>query len=152
MDDHETPDVSDVHTPGVTHEMSDVNARGVAWFALGLFLLIAVVCGLMWLMFRYFERSERTAEPPPASRVAPEGPRLPPEPRLQGVPGHETGPQEDLEAMRRTEEEVLATYGWVDQNQGRVRIPIERAKRLILERGLPKTADRPPQPATQPAP
>jgi hypothetical protein len=32
---------------------------------------------------------------------------------------------------------MLTTYGWMDQNAGVVRLPIERAKELILERGLP---------------
>ena len=32
---------------------------------------------------------------------------------------------------------MLTTYGWVDKNAGTVRIPIDRAKELLLERGLP---------------
>ena len=34
------------------------------------------------------------------------------------------------------------TYGWVDKNAGVVRMPIDRAKRLLLERGLPGAAGR----------
>ncbi len=39
--------------------------------------------------------------------------------------------------FRAQEHEVLTTYGWMDKNAGVVRIPIERAKDLLIERGLP---------------
>jgi hypothetical protein len=42
-----------------------------------------------------------------------------------------------LDKVRLKEEETLATYGWVDQKAGVVRIPIERAMDLIAQRGLP---------------
>ena len=38
---------------------------------------------------------------------------------------------------RANEASSLAAYGWVDRGAGRVRIPIDRAKTLLLERGLP---------------
>jgi hypothetical protein len=30
------------------------------------------------------------------------------------------------------------TYGWIDRNGGVVRLPIDRAMDLVLERGLPQ--------------
>jgi hypothetical protein len=56
---------------------------------------------------------------------------LPPEPRLQ------INPAEDLKAMRRDEEAILNSSGRVDRVQGIVRIPIERAIDLTVQRGLP---------------
>jgi hypothetical protein len=44
---------------------------------------------------------------------------------------------QNLGALRAHENEVLTTYGWVDQNAGTLRIPIERAKELLIQRGLP---------------
>jgi hypothetical protein len=44
---------------------------------------------------------------------------------------------QNLDKYRAHEREMLTTYGWVDQNQGVVRIPIDRAKTLLIERGLP---------------
>jgi len=35
------------------------------------------------------------------------------------------------------EDQKLATYDWVDQDAGKVRIPIDRAMDLIVQRGLP---------------
>ena len=34
---------------------------------------------------------------------------------------------------------ILSTYGWTDKKAGVVRIPIDRAMELQLERGLPNT-------------
>ncbi len=43
--------------------------------------------------------------------------------------------QLNKEAVR--EEGLLYSYGWVDEKAGTVRIPIERAMDLIVQRGLP---------------
>jgi hypothetical protein len=149
-DARETPDVSGVSNTDVAHEVSDVSVKGVSWFGLALFLLIALVCALMWWMFGRFERREKAAEPPPASRVAETEPRLAPEPRLQGVRGfHETLPQVDMKNLRESQDAVLASYGWVDQQAGVARIPIDRAKELLLQKGLPSRQES--QPAARKA-
>ena len=71
-------------------------------------------------------------------RVAPEYPlatgqieRLPPEPRLQ------TNPREDLRDLRAQEDAILGSYALVDKDRGVVRIPIDEAMKLIVQRGLP---------------
>ncbi len=64
--------------------------------------------------------------------------RLPPEPRLQ------TNPRQDLKDMRAQEDALLHSYGWVDKNAGVVRIPIDEAIKLTLERGLPARTRRKP--------
>ena len=46
-------------------------------------------------------------------------------------------PAADLAAFREAERQRLATYGWVDRSRGVVRIPLERALSLTLDRGLP---------------
>jgi len=43
--------------------------------------------------------------------------------------------------MRAREDEILTTYGWVDRNAGIVRIPIDAAMKLTLERGLPARSE-----------
>jgi hypothetical protein len=62
--------------------------------------------------------------------------RVPPEPRLQ------TSPREDLQNFREQEDTVLKSYGWVDRNAGIVRIPIEEAMKLTVQRGLPTRPER----------
>ena len=66
-----------------------------------------------------------------------------PQPRL------ETDERTEINDFRLQEEQKLDSYGWVDQNAGIVRIPIDRAMELIAQRGLPttpKTGTVPPSP------
>jgi hypothetical protein len=83
----ETPDVSHIKNPDVTHEASDVSVSGVAKFVLGLTVLGVVVFVLMWGLFRFLETQERTKEPQPGPMAMSPQERLPPEPRLQAAPG-----------------------------------------------------------------
>ncbi len=46
----------------------------------------------------------------------------------------ESGDQPPTAADLRVQEaETLTTYGWVDQEKGTVRIPVERATELVIE-------------------
>jgi hypothetical protein len=54
-----------------------------------------------------------------------------PEPRLIVTPAA------DLEKFRAREDEELKSYTWIDRKSGIVRIPIDRAMELIVQRGLP---------------
>ena len=126
----------DDQNPAVRHETSDVNVRGVLMFALGLMVATAFFSFLVWVLFEYFQVRE-------ARRVVPEYPlatrqetRVPPEPRLQ------TDPRGDLRALRTQENQILNSYGWVDKNAGSVRIPIEEALKLTVQRGLPARQER----------
>jgi hypothetical protein len=55
-----------------------------------------------------------------------------PAPRLQTDDGNQ-----DLADLHQREDLLLDHYSWVNQQQGKVRIPIERAMELIAQRGLP---------------
>ncbi len=46
----------------------------------------------------------------------------------------------NLKKFRAHEVEMLTTYGWVDQNAGTVRVPVDVAKELVLKQGLPVRA------------
>ena len=85
----------------------------------------------MWLLFGYFASRESQLAAREFPLAAEQQNRLPPEPRLQ------TNPRQDLADLRRREDAILSTYGWVDKNAGVVRIPIDEAMKLTLERGLP---------------
>lgn len=52
-------------------------------------------------------------------------------------PQLETNERTELNKIRLREEETLSTYDYVDQNAGTVRIPIDRAMDLLVQRGLP---------------
>jgi hypothetical protein len=128
-DPHSTPAPGD--NPNVHHETTDVNIRAILGFGAGLIGVAIVIHVAVLLLFMFFAARE-------AQRVAPEFPlsagqqdRVPPEPRLQ------TNPRQDLRDLRRGEDAILSTYGWVDKNAGIVRIPVADAMKLIVQRGLP---------------
>jgi hypothetical protein len=116
----------------VHREESDVNIRAIFGFGAGLMALAAVVGIVVWLLFGYFTRREDLASGQPTYPLAAsQEERLPPEPRLQ------TNPRQDLQDLRAAEDDLLTRYRWVDRNAGVVRIPIDQAMRLTLQRGLP---------------
>jgi hypothetical protein len=61
---------------------------------------------------------------------------LPPEPRLQGVPGHDADPQQDHRDKVRADNEANEKYRWVDQNAGIAQIPVKEAMKIIAQKGL----------------
>jgi hypothetical protein len=117
--------------PEVHHEQSDVNIRAILGFGAALFVVAAVVHVLIYVLFGYFDSRENAKVPAEYPLAATQEHRKPPEPRLQ------TDPRQDLADLRAKEDEVLGSYGWVDKNAGLVRIPIDAAVKLTLERGLP---------------
>lgn len=141
---HETPDASDIRNPDITHEESDVNTRGIAWFVLFLAVLIVVALLLLRGMFNLFESWAREAEGerPPMARTAEE--RLPPEPRLQAAPGFQAEgrnlelkePQAEWRVVHQKWQEELNSYGVVDRDQGVARIPINEAIKIIAQKGI----------------
>jgi hypothetical protein len=117
--------------PEVHHEESDVNIRAILGFGAALIVVAAVVHLLIYVLFGYFTRREQVQTPAEYPLAATQEKREPPEPRLQ------TDPRQDLADLRAKEDDQLTSYGWVDRNAGVVRIPIDAAMKLTLERGLP---------------
>ena len=46
-------------------------------------------------------------------------------------------PRSKFRSLHAQEDQTLSTYGWIDKNKGVVRIPIDRAIELQLQRGFP---------------
>ena len=120
--------------PEVHHEGSDVNVRAILGFGAGLLVAAVLIHFMVWLLFLYLSGREATRDAADYPLAAGQATRVPPEPRLQ------TTPREDLRALRAREEENLGSYGWVDKTTGVVRIPIDEAMKLTLQRGLPARA------------
>lgn len=117
--------------PSVHHEATDVNISGVLGFAAALIVAAIIIHLVIWVLFRFMDAKQATRVPVQYPLAAQQEPRVPPEPRLQ------TNPREDLKVLRDQEQQILSTYGWVDKNGGVVRIPIEDAMKLTVQRGLP---------------
>jgi hypothetical protein len=132
---HATPDDEYLDTTGESgHEHSDANVWMIVQFAIWLFAAALVTHVLMWGMFRWFVDSHTNVAPFEFPLAKDQAPRLPAGPRLQPIPANE------IYEFRQREDAELTEYGWVDRNAGTVRIPIEAAKRLLLQRGLPSRA------------
>ncbi len=104
--------------------------------------VFVLIYGLLWAL----DKRREADQTPPATRVElPEGQRkLPPEPRLQGAPGPDGPsllPLDDWRDYKQKVDHMAASYGWVDKSAGIARIPIERAKDLVAEKGLPLLSD-----------
>ena len=112
--------------PRFGHETTDVNVWAVGKFAIALVVMCVFSLVLLWGLLRYFQSEEVT-------RMAPtvEPTKLFPQPQLQKTP------VPDLRAIRAEEDKVLDSYGWVDQKQGIVRIPVALAIDVLAKRGLP---------------
>jgi hypothetical protein len=65
--------------------------------------------------------------------------QIPPAPRLEEHPAIE------IQQLRAQEDHILSTYGWTDKKTGVVRIPIDRAMELQLQRGFPTRKEAPRQ-------
>jgi hypothetical protein len=138
----ETPDVSYIRNVDVSYERSDVNTGAILKFIGWLIAATALCFLIVVVMFKYFQVSEERREAATMPTLRREGEeRLPPEPRLQLAPGHQIHPLDDLKRLRADEDALLHSYGWVDRNAGIVHIPIERAKELLVRRGLPVLPD-----------
>lgn len=123
--------MTDVHHDTVHHEESDVAIGGLFGFAAGLAIVLVFVCFVVWILFGFYAAREQKSSPAEFPLAAQQENRLPPEPRLQ------TNPRQDLSDLHSQEDQILSSYGWVDKNAGTVRIPIDQAMRLTLQRGLP---------------
>jgi hypothetical protein len=124
------PHLESIDQPSVHHEESDVNVRAIFGFGAGLLVTAIVISAAVWMMFGYFDRRE-TDRSGPASPLATAEVRQPPEPRLQ------IAPREDAARFRAEEDALLNGYSWIDRAAGTVRIPIDEAKKLTLQKGLP---------------
>jgi hypothetical protein len=128
----------EIDNPTTHHEESDVNVRGVVGFAVALVIVALVLHVAVYLLYRFYARGAENLRPDYPMSVQQQD-ELPAMPRLQ------TNPRQDLRDLRAQEDAILSTYGWADRNAGEVRIPIDQAMKLTLQRGLPaRNAPEPP--------
>jgi hypothetical protein len=135
----------------VGHEGSTVQVGGITWFIIGLTVSVVFIGWLITAVLNTFEGREKKAElESRPSPFAAERAKLPPEPRLQLAPNSEEQidkkeppnlktqhPLEEMKELRKSWDDQLNGYSWVDEQAGVVRIPIDDAKKLLLQRGLP---------------
>ena len=134
-------------TPPV--EGDGVSYTGIVWFVVILTATTVACSLLMWGMFVLLDANRQ----PAVERAPLAGPIG--EPRIESgrIVSDRELPQPsmlvheptELDAFRRREDAILHGYGWSDEAGGTARIPVERAKELLLQKGFPvRPAEKPP--------
>jgi hypothetical protein len=120
----------------VSFEAQDVKASPILKFLtyLGITVIVSFLLsvGIYKGLKNYWTSSY---DAPPPSWDA--GAHLPPEPRMQGMPGHLSDPQHDMREKLEADTKANNELGWVDKNAGIAQIPVKDAMKLIVEKGLP---------------
>ena len=148
MDNNKVPPGPQQPTP--PYEKREVNVRGIMIAVLVLLIVAAVVHVLMWLEFAALDTRSKLQDPKASpllpARQVPPGPHLDAKSPVFSSPGTEPFNTSNLRATRSEEKNMLDSYAWVDS--GYVRIPIEEAMKLVVE----KEKQKQPGSQTQTAP
>jgi hypothetical protein len=126
-------------------EHQDLQVSGILYFLLSLVVATVLTALFMVGIYKFLDKRERANQSPVSPLIAnapkPElntraeyehyAEKAFPNPRL------ETDERNQLNQIRTREDGLLDSYGWVDEQAGTVRIPIERAMDLLVQRGLP---------------
>ena len=132
----------------VSYETRDIKVRSIYWYLIALTISVAASFFICIYVLRYTERfvsREDTPMMPARAAMGRDYRVLPPEPRLQGVPGHDVDPQQDHREKVRADNEANEKYGWVDQNAGIAQIPVKEAMKIIAQKGLPASPTAAPE-------
>ena len=111
------------------HETRDARIAPILFTGAGLALTVAIVGLVVFGIFQYLETHPATGAR--ANPMSAEESQIPPAPRIEEHPAIE------IQQLHAQENSILSTYGWTDKKAGMVRIPIDRAMELQLERGFP---------------
>lgn len=125
-----------------SYEHRDWQASSIVYFLVSLAVVTILCMFALEGFYRYLDHRERSSQEPvnPLVKKVPEDTRVVspgypqttfPNPRL------EEDERGQLNGILINEDNTLYSYGWVDQKAGIVRIPIDRAMDLLVQRGLP---------------
>jgi hypothetical protein len=124
----------------VTFEPRDINVATVAkqliYLAITIVLSLLVCIPILRVLTTRAADSDTPMAPVRAemSQSDREQQSLPPEPRLQGVPGHQEDAQQDLRDKIAADTEANESSGWVDKANGIAKIPVKEAMKMIAEK------------------
>lgn len=127
------------------YEQNLLGLKGILYFGIGLFLLIVITFGLMWVFLVKMEEEFKVEKSSTNPMAMSEKERLPAEPRLQLAPGFkfdsEKGsvklellpPQAEYLEYKKQAEDIWK-HGQKDPKTGTViALPIEEAKNKLIE-------------------
>ena len=143
------------HNEEVRFERRDLSPKVILGSLFALAVFVAVVYFIVLVTYKFgnwYETNHQTAQNPMAEPASEDTRDINPATVTARIdknfsqPRLETNERIEINDFRLQEEQKLDTYGWVDQQGGAIRIPIDRAMDLIAQRGLnttPKTGTVP---------
>ena len=161
------PNLHDYHDEDIVnlethHEKSDVNVRALFAFGVAFLVFAAVSHFVLLVMYKQFAKHENKNQHVPLTMMErPDSMSVPQVPRLQPFPTKSPSgviapnantPVTDMVEMRAAQDRELNSYGYIDRQKGVVHIPIEEAKKLVLQRGFAPMSGAPAPPPVAPAP
>ncbi len=111
-------------------EHSDLSAANLGKFLVGLVISLIIIGGVVTWFYIYLEvdQAKHNVLTSPLASAEPLQPPL--------GPALQINAQQDLATFRAEEDRMLHSYGWVDRNNEIVRIPIDKAMGLVVQRGV----------------
>jgi len=135
----------------VTFEPRDIDigtiGRYLLYLAITIVIALVICVPILNMLTKYVAEQDT---PMPAVRAAMtqqqrDEKQLPPQPRLQGVPGSTNDPQQDMRDKLAADTRANETFAWVDKEKGIAQIPVADAMKIIAERGaIPAVAEKKP--------
>jgi hypothetical protein len=123
----------EMHNVDVAHEHTDANIRMLLAFGGAILALVAVAAALMYGLFQFlaYQAAERDPELSPHAVInpKPQGPKL-----IENEPQY-------LREFRQEETSKLQGGGWMNQAGGVAFVPLDFAKKMVVQHGLPVRAD-----------
>jgi hypothetical protein len=133
----------------VAFEKHDVEPKTIYIYLIGLAVAVVLsyaVCVFVLRATTSVAVKSDTPPPPVRQEMGSAFSDMPPEPRLQGVPGHGNDAQADLREKVLSDTEENEKTGWIDQSAGIAQIPVKDAMKIIAEKGLPGAPASPAKP------
>jgi hypothetical protein len=147
---------ADLVNPTVTFEERDVNINSIVYFGIGLTVTVIFCWFVIWGTFTAFETHFTPEKRSNFPMAAGERGRLPSGVRLeqvQKIAEHDKTPySEDVSAARNKADQVqlqapeLSRYGWVDEKQGTIHVPVDVAIGLVVKKYSEKIGKMPESP------
>jgi hypothetical protein len=128
-------------SPG--YETRDANVQGVFHFLIILGVVLVFTLLVSWGLFRHFAAQQAIrapASPFAETRQVPSGPLL------------QVNPLRDYREFHTQQEQSLKSYAWENRAAGTVRVPIDRAMELLVQKGIPVAGKTPATEARKPSP
>ena len=134
-----------ISNPETMYERQDLSAGAIIGFLVGLVVVVGLLQIIVWGLYGFFSGGKFAHQPASAGIVTRTGSLPQAQDPVNRFPKPALQPNDaaDMAKFLAAEHEELNSYGYVDQAQGVVHIPIERAIDILAKQGLPTR--QPPQ-------